>query len=466
MLIGASMQTILALNIESRPQEDGDSTGSVSSAKFSGKTLHFPMGLGLVVAAIKSRTTFDISVMDNYIPGVSFSDILETVRTTRPDIILLTSFLGNYQYGFIKSAIDSFKKLSPGSVIIIGGPMASCIPDLLLEKSLVDIVVIGEGEATIIDLLDRLKKGQPLDACTGIAYRDSGGRIVTTQSRPRIKQLSEFPHPAYELFNTKQYADYVKHTGRCWEMSTSRGCYAKCTYCRLTFGSKISFRPYDHILNEMRFIIENYQISRFNFVDDNFLNSSRQVHEFVEALSGFEYPIQFRFQGRADKLTPTLAKMLVDVGCFDISMGIESGSQRLLDSMKKCLDIRAAAENIKGILEFGVSVHATFIVGMPDEDSESIASTIEFIRYTGLPYVAAGILTPFPDTEIYTLAKAKGLVLDDDTYCMSMGRVYDYPYVNLTKYSNDQLLEWRDKIDSLSGKSAMVLDSGYSYART
>ncbi len=459
------MKTILALNIESRPHDEG-SQGSVNTAKFSGKTLHFPMGLGLVLAAIKSRTDFDISVMDNYILGTSYEDVLERVKATHPDIILLTSFLGNYQYGFIKSAINSFKSISPASVVIIGGPMASCIPDLLLEKSLVDFVVIGEGEATIVDLLVRLREERSLDDCQGIAYRGQDGKPVITASRPRIKQLGEFPHPAYELFDTRQYAEYVKLTGRCWEMSTSRGCYAKCTYCRLTFGSKISFRPYDHILNEMRFIIENYKINRFNFVDDNFLNSARQVHEFVDALACFEHPIQFRFQGRADKLTPSLARMLVNVGCFDISMGIESGSQRILDSMKKCLDISVAAKNIKGILELGVTVHATFIVGMPDENSESIASTCDFIKYTGLPFVATGILTPFPDTELYTLAKERRLIVDDDAYCMSMGRVYDYPYVNLTNYSNDQLIEWRDMIDSLSSQSAMVLDSGYNRTPT
>lgn len=455
------IRTVVALNIEERPTDvQGD--GTVNSSKFSGKTLHFPMGLGLILAAIRSKTDLQLSVLDNYVPGLSFEDILEKISSDAPDYILLTGFLGNYQYRFIVYALNKIKEVSPKSIVIIGGPMASCIPKLLIEKTSVDFVVIGEGEATIVDLLLRLNNGDSINSCDGIAFRRADGVATVTSVRERIKELDEYPHPAYDLFQMEHYTEYVRKTGRCWEISNSRGCYAKCGYCRLTFGQKITFRPYDHILNEVRFIIENYGICRFNFVDDNFLNSARQVREFVDALETFEHKIQFRFQGRADKLTPELAKLLIDVGCFDISIGMESGSQRILDDMQKYLDVEKAANNIRGVLKLGVSIHATFIVGMPNEDFNSIKSTIDFIKYTGLPYVSTGILTPFPDTRIYTLAKERGLILDDHLYCLELGRVYEIPYVNLTKFSDEQLLTWRDEIDSCSKLSNMVLDSGFN----
>ena len=161
-------------------------------------------------------------------------------------------------------------------------------------------------------------------------------------------------------------------------------------------------------------------------------------------------------------MTPELAILFRDVGCFDISMGLESGSQRILDDMQKQMDVRKAAENIRGVLKAGITIHATFIVGMPTETVESIKDTLDYIKYTGLQYVAAGILTPFPDTRIYTLAKERGLIPDDDRYCTNLGRVYEFPYVNLTEYSDSQLLAWRDQIDALSGQSEMVLDSGFN----
>jgi len=458
-------KTVVALNIEDRPYVSLTDS-SVNSSKFSGKTLHFPMGLGLILAALRSRMNLQISVLDNYVPGLSFEDILKKLHSDSPTYILLSGFLGNFQYKFIVNAIGRIKEVSPTSLLIIGGPMASCIPKLLIQKTLIDFVVVGEGEATIIDLIQRLNDGTSIESCEGIAYRGEDGSAVVTPARARIKELGEFPIPAYDLFQIDYYTDYIKQTGRCWEISNSRGCYAKCGYCRLTFGQKITFRPFEHILNEVRYIIENYGINRFNFVDDNFLNSSRQVFEFVDALQNFDYPIQFRFQGRADKLTPELAKLLIDVGCFDISIGMESGSQRILDDMQKFLDVEKAAKNIRGVLSLGVSIHATFIVGMPNEDFNSIKSTVDFIKDTNLPYVSTGILTPFPDTRLYALAKDRGLIIDDHQYCMDLGRVYEIPYVNLTKFSDEQLLEWRDEIDSCSMRSSMVLDSGFDRERS
>lgn len=451
------MRKVYVLNIEENIQTGEQ---SINAGKF--KTLHFPMGLGLIVSALKTTNKYAIHIYDNYIPGTSYAEIIEAVKTGKPEYVLLSGFLGNFQYTFMKKAINDLKKASPSTNVIMGGPMASCIPELLIDKTNIDYVVVGEGEETAIELLRHIDEGIPVKECQGIVYRDEDGKPAKSLPRARIKDLSTYPHPPYEMFNVQPYIDYVKSSGRCWEVSTSRGCYAKCGYCRLTFGQKISFRSYDHVLAELRYIVENFGINRFNFVDDNFLNSPRQVLEFVEALKEFEHKIQFRFQARADKLTPALAVALRDVGCFDISMGLESGSQRILNEMQKSLDVKKAAENIRGVLAAGISIHATFIVGMPGETTESMTETLDYIKYTNLPYVAAGILTPFPDTRIYTLAKERKLILDDDKYCSELGRVYEFPYVNLTEYSDNQLLEWRDSIDALSNQNNMVLDSGFN----
>lgn len=452
---------VFALNIEER-NKFIDGRTSRNSAKY--RTLHFPMGFGLILGALKATEKYDLSVLDNYVGDLTFNDILQEVELNIPNYILLTGFLGNYQYRFMKQAIATIKNASPTSKVIIGGPMASCIPELLMEKTELDFVVAGEGEDTIVDLLDHLDYGKEILSCPGIVHRAGNGTIVRNSPRLRMKDLGKYPTPPYELFNTNAYAKYVKTSNRCWEISTSRGCYAKCTYCRLTFGQKISFRPFEHLFEEMTTIIEQYGINRFNFVDDNFLNSPRQVLEFIEQLRCYKYPIQFRFQGRADRLSPDLAKGLSEVGCFDVSMGLESGSEIILEEMDKRMDLEKAKKNIAGVLAEGVSIHATFIVGMPSESFETIETTLNFIRDAGLPYVAAGILTPFPDTRLYDLAKEKGLIPDDDKYCEELGPVYEIPYVNLTQHSDEQLLRWQSQIDSLSQSSNFVADSGFQRA--
>jgi len=263
-----------------------------------------------------------------------------------------------------------------------------------------------------------------------------------------MKDLSKYPLPDYELFDMASYVEYLKEFDRCWEISTSRGCYARCSYCKLTFGNKITFRQVDHVVAEMSLIKKQFRIDRFNFVDDNFLNSPRQVDEMADGLRQCSDNFQFRFQGRADRINKNLAKTLKDVGCFDISYGLESGSQKIIDDMGKSLDVKKDEENLKSVVDdSGLNVHATFIIGMPLENDETIAETKNYIRRIGLPNFSAGILTPFPDTQIYKHAKDQGLIEDDNIYCDNLGTVYDDVYVNLTQFDNERIRDWRNEIN-------------------
>lgn len=413
------------------------------------RSLHFPTGLALVSGAL-SLTGHELRAVDNYLPGASLDAAIDEMERAQPDYIMLSGFLGNHQYRFVKRLTAILKAACPRAVLIMGGPMASTIPDLLMAHSRLDYVVVGEGEETIIDLLDKLERGGDVGGVAGILYRDKAGRVWTTPARERMRDLAAMPAPRYDLFDMDSYVKFLQRSGRCWEISTSRGCYAHCKYCKLTFGNKITFRPVWHVIEEMTYIKTRYGIDRFNFVDDNFLNSARQVNEMADALAAAPEKFKFRFQGRADRINGTLAARLREVGCFDISYGLESGSQDVIDYMGKVLDLKKAEANLAEVLALGIDVHATFIVGMPVETAETIAKTKDFIRRVGLPTANAGILTPFPGTEIYRLAKEAGKIIDDDAYCDALGIVYEDVYVNLTPWPDDALRSWRDEINAVA----------------
>ena len=144
-----------------------------------------------------------------------------------------------------------------------------------------------------------------------------------------------------------------------------------------------------------------------------------------------------------------LAGMLREVGCFGISFGLESGSDKLLADMRKHFTVKKAEENLKQILNEGLEVHSTFIVGTPLEDESSIEQTKQFIKRIGLTNIGAGILTPFPGTAVYNLATQRGLINDENEYCESLGVVYESVYVNLTDFPDETLIAWRDEINSM-----------------
>ena len=413
------------------------------------RTLHFPTGLGLISGAL-STTDHTLHVLDSYVDKQKPEDMLLTISKNKPDFILFTGFLGNYQYSFIKRISCKIRELSPSTIQIIGGTMASTIPELLIKNSAVDYVVIGEGEETILDLINSIQHGHSVSNVKGIAYRGADGQTLLTAERPRIKDLTKFPFPKYNLFEMSSYTKYIKETGRCWDILSSRGCFGKCIYCERTFGGNVTYRPLEHVLEEIRYIKQNYGIDRFNFVDDNFLNNTKRIEAFADNLRNINENFQFRFQGRANLINYHLAKTLKQVGCFGISFGLESGSQRIIDSMHKFINVKKAEENVKNVLDSGLEVHASFIIGMPMEDDQSIHETKDFINRIGLQNVNAGILTPFPNTEIYRLGKQRGLIIDDESYCENLGTVYYDVYVNYTKYTDQQLRLWRNELNSLS----------------
>lgn len=412
------------------------------------RQLQFPTGLAIIAAEILKNRNDELFVVDNYISNIDDGDVLNTISSNDIDCILLSAYLGNYQYFYIKQFVSKICRYFPECKVIIGGPMASTVPQILLENISANdeqvILVIGEGELTIIDLLDNLEKKSNLSKVKGICFiKDS--KYVQTPPQKRIQKLDEHPYPAYELFDIKKYVDYVKMTERCWELCTSRGCYGQCVFCKRVFGNKISMKSASYIVQEMENFSVKFNINRFNFVDDNFLNSEKQILAFYKALKESNMDFKWRFQGRADRLTPDLSKKLVEVGLFDVSFGIESGSPIILKEMNKMINIETAKENLNCLPE-ELDTHASFIIGMPSESHETIKSTIDFIKLVKLKNVNAGILTIFPGTSLYEQVMVKGLIKDEDDYCNRLGPVYVFPYINLTKYSDDQLLQWRNLV--------------------
>lgn len=412
-------------------------------------TLHFPMGLGIVAAVLK-KAGIPFEVYDSYVNGTS-DGFLSKVASNKPDAILLSGFLGNFTLRFIQEISRKIRECSPATKIVIGGPIGTTVPELLITRTDIDYVVIGEGEVTSVELVSVINGGGDGTAVRGIAFRDIRSQPVFTADRERIKNLDEHPFPLYSAFKMEPYASYLKETGRCWEISASRGCYAKCNFCKLTFGQKITYYSCKAVVDHMCYINETYGINRFNFVDDNFLNNAKRIEEFSKLLQSARYQFKWRFQGRADKITPKDVEVLSKVGLYDISVGIESGSQEMLDRLGKNLNINAALENLVAIREI-VDVHATFIVGGPGESWETVRATERFIRELKLNNAGIGILTLFPNTKFYDKAVKDGIIKNEYEYCMQLGPVYDWPYVNISSLSDDELISARDQLVNVAAE--------------
>jgi radical SAM superfamily enzyme YgiQ (UPF0313 family) len=418
-------------------------------------TLHFPIGLGIIAAVLKEKG-WNFTVCDTYVDGIT-EVFLRRVEKGQQDAVLLSGFLGNYSYSFYIDITKKIKELSRNTLVIMGGPMATTMPELLVLNAPIDFVVKGEGEFTIVELLDIVEKtiqSNPIrfNSTLNIKLLNSGvkgiylkaeGKVIFTGERERIRNLDAVPFPLYNVFPIERYISYLRTTGRCWEICASRGCYGQCKFCKLTFGKRITSYSPELVVKHMLYVKETYGIENFNFVDDNFLSSLGRVKEFVFLLKNkYSEKFRWRFQGRADRIFPEMVENMVEVGLFDISCGIESGSQDMLNRYGKDLNIKKALLNLKTIKNL-VDIHCTFIVGGPGETWDTIKKTERFIRQLRLNNANIGILTLFPGTVLYDEAIKDGLIRNEHKYAMNLGPVYDWPYVNISNMSDGDLLRAR-----------------------
>ena len=406
--------------------------------------LHFPIGLGIIAAVLREKGWI-CTVYDSYVNGTT-DVFLKRVEKLLPDVVLLSGFLGNYSYPFCIDITKKIKKISKSILIIIGGPMATTVPELLMLHAPIDFVVKGEGELTIVELLDVIEKQRSQIISSGVKgiYFREDRKIIFTGERGRIGDLNAVSFPFYGAFPMEKYVSYLKNSGRCWEISASRGCYGRCRFCKLTFGKRVTSYSPESVIKHMLYVKETYGIERFNFVDDNFLNSPRRIEEFV-SLSKNKYPGEFkwRFQGRADRIFPEMVEKMIEAGLFDISFGIESGSQDMLNSYGKDLDIKKVLLNLKAIKSL-IDIHCKFIVGGPGETWDTIKETGWFIKQLKLSNAGINILTLFPGTALYDEAIKGAFIRDEHEYAMRLGPVYDRPYVNISDMSDDDLLRARE----------------------
>ncbi|NQT90522.1 MAG: B12-binding domain-containing radical SAM protein [Candidatus Omnitrophica bacterium] len=405
-------------------------------------TLHFPTGLGIVAACLK-KAKKDFKVYDSYVDG-STKGFLNTIAKEQPDIVLISGYLGNFGYAFIKDVARGIKAAAKDALIIIGGPITASIPDLLISNTRVDFVVVGEGEITIIELLDAIEKKANPSQVKGLCLRGLSGEAFFTGRRKRINDLDNLsPFPMYDSFNIRAYIDYLQETGRCWEIVTSRGCSHRCRFCKLTFGGKLTFYSCETVIGHMDHVFEKYGIDRFSFVDDNFLNSRNRASAFLDRLENSPRRFKWRFQGRADAISLRMVERMLKVGLFDISFGIESASQKMLSAYGKGLNIKRAADNLAAISGM-LDIHASFVIGGPGENWSTIKETARFIRKLKLRRSVIYILTLFPGTALYDEGVQDGLIKDEEEYCMNLGPIYDRPYVNMSELSDRDLLKARD----------------------
>lgn len=298
-------------------------------------------------------------------------------------------------------------------IVIVGGPHATLQPEFFLKSGYVDFVVRGEGEYTLLELLRAIDQLNGLMHTKGISYVKNG-KVIHNPERPLIKNLDEIPFPARHLLPLQRYFRYQKlfmgGPSPRLRMITSRGCPFSCIFCaKEIFGRFYRSRSPCNVVDEMDLLFDRYGVKYIDFVDDIFTINKQRTLELCNEIirRGLHEKISWSCETRVDLVDYQLLVNMRKAGCKEIFFGVESGSQRILNTLNKGFSVEQIRGAIKAAKRAGLIVNCFLIIGTPSETIQDIELTKNLIFTTKPDYIGVSIFTPLPGTRAFEMLKDK-----------------------------------------------------------
>jgi radical SAM superfamily enzyme YgiQ (UPF0313 family) len=361
--------------------------------------------LGLLHLAAQVRLHgYEPQIIESDILDLDADEVADRVLAVRPAYVGITLFtVGVFQSVQIARRI---KARAPEIKIIVGGPHISSMGVETLERfPEFDVAVNGEGERILVELLKAYESGSPLSSVGGLLYR-ANGTILTTEKPQTTNVLDDLPFPAWDLLpefpKAYKLAIYDYPRGPVATIAASRGCPFHCKFCDTsTFGASVRFYTPAKIVEMMRHLHEKYGVRHVLFVDDLFLASRLRAIDFCQRLVASGLKMTWSCAARVDTVRPDLLKLMREAGCWQISFGLESGSDELLRAMDKHAAIEKSEQEVKWTNAAGIRVKGLFMLGYPGETRETIELTKAFVKRIPMTIMNLTKFTPYPGSPVY-----------------------------------------------------------------
>jgi anaerobic magnesium-protoporphyrin IX monomethyl ester cyclase len=303
-----------------------------------------------------------------------------------------------------------------GWTVILGGPESANYPDEYLAHG-ADVVVVGEGEETMAELIPALAAWGPhrLHAIAGAVFRDEDGKVVHNAGRAQIADINSLPWPDRDAIDLQRYVEtWRTHHGRgSVNLITARGCPYKCTWCsHAVFGYSHRRRDLVNCADELQYIVETYKPDMVWYADDVFTIHHRWLAGYADEIARRGINIPFETISRADRMMKEeVVKTLADMGCWRIWIGSESGSQRILDSMERRVAVEQVQQATKLAQKHGIEVGMFLMWGYDGETMEDIEATIDHVKKAAPDVFLTTVAYPIKNTPYYNAVKDR-VVMD------------------------------------------------------
>jgi len=364
--------------------------------------LNVPFGIGFLSGYLLMKGK-SVTVVDEEVTPLT-TEILDAYvkASSEPHIFGISCLTANINRGL--EVAGMIKERYPSGVVIMGGIHPTVLPDDVVRSGVVDIVVRNEGEVTLFRLYEAIKAGEDYRDIQGISCMEDGA--IIHRGEPPLVDMKELPVFPYHMFepHRKRYNFGF--------LTSSRGCPFDCIFCsqRAITGRTYRFMKTDKVIETIDLMVNKYGERNIVFSDDNFVVNKKRMTEICDAIvdNGFNRKATFMCQCRGDAITPEVLEYLKRANFNGISFGIESGSNRVLDVIKKAETVEDNVKGIKLAKQYGFKVSGTYILGLPTETREERLMSYNMARDLDLDYVRFNNATPYPGTELYEIAKREG----------------------------------------------------------
>jgi radical SAM superfamily enzyme YgiQ (UPF0313 family) len=410
-----------------------------------------PIGLGYISAVLK-QNNHQVNVLNlNHIDG-SVDTLIEKEFQNNYDFVI-TGGLSPF-YPHIKSVVESVRRHAPETKIILGGGLISSQPEIMFKMLEPDFGIVGEGEETIIELLDCIKSNNDLNGVNGIIYREPERALKVTNPRQPIKNLDLIPFPDYDGLGLAEFLDHMRPSDnvtfdvfdnpRAYPIIASRSCPFTCTFCYHPLGDKYRRRSVENIMEEVKYAVKRYRVNIFNFYDELFAQNRERLSELCRNIKKFASTIPWEIKWgcsmRVDYLDDDTVKEMKDAGCYFISLGLESYSIPVLESMKKRITPNQIDNALHVCKHEGVTFTGNFIFGDIAETKETYQETLDY--WKSHPEFGSSIglmhIVLYPGSYIYKNAVKKGIIKDEMQFIEDRAK-QDWPVpINFTDAMTDK----------------------------
>jgi radical SAM superfamily enzyme YgiQ (UPF0313 family) len=369
-----------------------------------------PLGLGYL-AAVLEKNQYEVGVIDCQALKLSYEEFRSEIGKRQPSVVGITSATLTYKSALRIAQIA--KEVWPNCITILGGSHVTFWDDKALQECpALDVVVRKEGENTILELMKRIEADESYSNVLGTTCRKDG-EIVQNPDRAYIENLDDLPFPAHHLWPIESLRKYGTIV---FPLVTSRGCVYWCDFCTAVrmFGRRYRMRSPKNVVDELEFLHKNFSADQFTFYDDAFTVDKARAEEICTEIKNRKLKIKWDCETRVDMVTKELLLRMKEAGCIAVWFGVESGSQRVINAMRKGFSIAQTINAFKWAKEVGLMTVASAIIGFPGETKETAWETINLVKRLNPDAVGYYIATPYPGTPMYDVVKENGWLKTND----------------------------------------------------